>query len=109
MKKRNAEELSLLPLIEAKEKECREKIAAAEQRAAQAIEKAKEEAKLLIEKTRASVTEREKRRLEAATKTLESEMKTKRGEETEKLKRLEEGLKIRLPLASKEILRMILP
>ena len=109
MKKGKAEELSLLPLIEAKEKECREKIAAAEKKASVRLEKAKEEAKLSIEKTRIAVTEREKKRLEAATIALESDMKAKRGEETEKLKRLEEELKTRLPLASKEVLRMILP
>ena len=109
MKKEKAGELSLLPLIEAKEKECRERIADAEKKASLKIEKSKEEAKLLIEKMRASVTEREKRRLEAATKALAGEIKAKKGEETEKLKHLEETLKKRLPLASKEVLRMILP
>ena len=109
MKKEKVEEFSLLPIIEAKEKECREKIASAEKKAVMRLEKAKEEAKLLVEKTRASVTEREKRRFEETTKALENNMRAQRSEETEKLKRLEAELKIRLPLAAKEILRMILP
>ena len=48
MKKGKAEELSLLPLVEKKEKECRERLADSKQKAIQAVENAKEEAKRLV-------------------------------------------------------------
>ena len=55
------------------------------------------------------MTEREAKRLEETKRTLENEIKNQKAEEAKKLKALEEELKKRLPLASKEILKMILP
>jgi len=109
MKKTKTEELSLLPLIEKKEKECRERIASAEKKASQRIEQAQEEAKRLIETRRTSVMAREAKRLKDAAVAMEEEMKAKRGEEAKKRAALEEELKKRIPLAAQEVLKLILP
>ena len=109
MKREKVEDSSLLPLVAKKEKECREKIAASEKLASEKIEKAKVDAKQLIEKRGVSVMEREAKRLKETALAMEEEIRSKRATEQKKLAALEEELKKRLPLASKEILKLILP
>lgn len=108
MKKEKQEEISLLPLVEKKEEECRKRLADAERKASQLVEEATMEAKRFIENRRSSVAEREAKRLKETAQAMEAEVLRKKEEEKKKLKLLEEELKKRLPLASKEILKMIL-
>ena len=109
MKKETHEKESLLPLVQKTESEAKTRVENARKEAQRLVAEAKEKAKQVVEETEKRVRVREAKRLEEETKALEAELTKGKEKDREKLKALEAELKKRLPHASEEILKMILP
>ena len=100
---------SILPLIQGREADCQKRIESARQEAQRLVTEAKDKAKQVVEETEKRVRAREAARLQEETAALEAALAKEKEKDREKLKALEAELRKRLPHASEEILKMILP